>query len=200
MDQWKDKIVNILQHKRLKEPQAFREYLPEVDYLLACHFKPSAEMSKTSTVPDRPLKDYESAWLDVVHKLEEWTKTKTAAVDALERCANLLFHDRRTYLADRETVQGLFCKVTGKPPESYDYDTTVPMRDGGPVKHHLSVIRGVYFQLDSECRLVSIAIEPIKVAEGRSMLDMIKPRPDIATDVSARHDDYLGTQDPHGRW
>ncbi len=200
MDDWKDRIVNILQYKRLKEPQEFREYLPEVDYLLSRHFKQPVEPPKARMFPDRPLTDCEADWLDVTEKLGDWTMASKAAVKGLQRCAALLSQDFRTYLVDRDSVQKLFHKVTGKSPESYDCETTIPVLDGGPVEHNLSAIRGMYLQLDGAKQLVSIAIDPVKVAEGRSMLEMIKPRPDIATDVNVRPDDYLAMQDPHGRW
>jgi hypothetical protein len=35
----------------------------------------------------------------------------------------------------------------------------------------------MFLQLDGDRRLVSVTIDPVKVAEGRSMLEMIKPRP-----------------------
>jgi hypothetical protein len=74
-------------------------------------------------------------------------------------------------------VERLFLKVTDRAPDSYQSETTISLYKGGPVEHSLSAIRGMFLQLDGDRRLVSVTIDPVKVAEGRSMLEMIKPRP-----------------------
>lgn len=86
----------------------------------------------------------------------------------------------------------------GKSPGSYKRKTTVPVgQEDGDALDHVSVLRGVYLDLDRERRLVSISINPRKVRERKKLMSIVGIGKDPQPDVAARHDDYLAMQDPH---
>ena len=99
-----------------------------------------------------------------------------------------------------EVKKGLLKVVLGKSPGSYKAKTTVPVDQGcGPVAESLSVITGVYLDLDAQGRLVSISINPWTYRKRRKAMAFVGGSRDNP-DVAERHDDYLAAQDPHGRF
>ena len=90
--------------------------------------------------------------------------------------------------------------AVGKFPGSHGSKTTEPLggADAGPASDRVAVIRGVYVDLDSEGRPVSISIDPRKLEERRKLRSIVGIGSDPKPDVAERHDDYLAEQDPHG--
>ena len=85
----------------------------------------------------------------------------------------------------------------GKSPGSYKVKTTVPMGiGGGEALERVTVLRGVYLDLDRERRLVSISINPAKVREWKKLMAVVGTGRDAEPDVSAKHDEYLAMKSP----
>ena len=131
--------------------------------------------------------------------LEDGEITAEQAAKGLQRCANLIRDDAFTDEVDYETSKALVKTALGKSPGSYKSKTTVPMLIvNGDALEQVSVLRGVYLDLDRERRLVSISINPQGVRERKKLMAIVGIGTDPEPDVAARHDDYLAMQSPHG--
>ena len=77
-------------------------------------------------------------------------------------------------------------------------NTTIPVDSGsnGEPTYHISLVRGVVMNLDLSMRLVSITVTPRKVRERRKLMRIVGIGRDPASDVSAKHDEYLAEQTP----
>ena len=197
-------IIDLLQAKRRKDPDGFRKYLPDVARLLP---DPPIERAK----PRPPVfalteqeRSYHKAGLsDALSKLQEGIITPEDAAKGLQHCANMLKDDIFSLPeeADHDTLKALIRAVVGKSPGSLKSKTTVPLeQDGqGPVVEQVSVILGVYLDLDENGQLVSISIDPVEVRKWPKIMKFVGASRD-EPDVALRHDYYLSLQDPHGRF
>lgn len=194
-----DRLVELLQAKRRKDPDGFREYLPDVDELLPDH--PPSRSSRARyrlTVQERA--HHHDGLTGALARMDTGALESGEAAQALQHCANLLRDDPWTPDVKYEAVMGLLKAALDQSPGSCKAKTTVPLSGavGGPAIDQVSAIRGVYLDLDREGRLVSISINPRKYKERRKLMAFVGGSRDPEPDVAARHDDYLAMQDPHG--
>lgn len=195
-------IIELLQVKRSQDPDGFRKYLPDVAELLP---GPTRERTE-SRRPVFGLTEHERSYhkdglSEALGKLGSGSATREDAAKGLEHCANLLRDDifGLPECADYETLKALIRAAIGKSPGSYRSKTTVPLCNGvGPVLERISVIRGVYVDLDRNRQLVSVSISPQEVRGRKKLMEIVGAFRDADPNVAARHDDHLAMQDPHG--
>lgn len=198
------RIIDLLQAKRRKDPDGFRKYLPDVERLLP---DPPPIRAKPRTpvfaLTKRERSYHKAGITDALAKLREGTITPEEAAKGLQHCANMLKDDIFSLPdeAEYDSLKALIRATTGKSPGSYKSKTTVPLdQDGkGPVVEQVSVILGVYLDLDGNGQLVSISIDPVKVRKWPKIMKFVGASRD-EPDVALRHDYYLALQDPHGRY
>ena len=206
------RVIDLLQSKRRKDPEGFREYLPDVAELLPEPPPRRSRARPTFGLTERELSYHRVGLLGVLRKLDNGTITAEVAFKGLEHCAALIKDDNLPYsgeLADgddplghemgHEVLMALVRAALGKSPGSYKSKTAVPVGVGGAVLEQVSVIMGVLLDLDRNGRLVSVSIDPGKYRKGRRLMKIIGIGSDPESDVAARHDYYLAMQDPHGR-
>lgn len=202
MDIQEKQIIDLLQVKRSQDPDGFRKYLPDVADLLP---DPTRERTE-SRRPVFGLTEHERSYhkdglSDALGKLDAGSVTPEDAAKGLEHCANLLRDDifGLPERADYETLKALIRAAVGKSPGSYRSKTTVPLGNGvGPVLERVSVIRGVYVDLDRNRQLVSVSISPQEVRGRKKLMEVVGAFRDTDPNAAARHDDHLAMQDPHG--
>ncbi len=197
-------IIDLLQAKRRKDPDGFRKYLPDVARLLPDLPPMRAKLrSPVFALTERERSYHKAGVLEALSKLDEETITPDEAAKGLQHCAHVLKDDIFGFPGeDRyESVKALIKAAIGKSPGSYKSKMTVPLdRNGkGPVVEQVSVIMGVYLDLNRNKQLVSISIDPKEVRKRREVMKFVGASTD-APDVALRHDHYLALQDPHGRY
>ena len=197
-------IINLLQAKRRKDPDGFREYLPDVAMLLPDPLPMPAKPSRAELTLTEREREYHKAGLsDALSKLQEGIITPEDAAKGLQHCANVIRDDVFGFPGeDRyESVKALIKAAVGKSPGSYKSKMTVPLNGNGKgtVVEQVSVIMGVYLDLNRNRQLVSISIDPKEVRKRREVMKFVGASTD-EPDVALRHDDYLAMQDPHGRF
>ena len=197
-------IINLLQAKRRKDPDGFREYLPDVAMLLPDPLPMPVKPSRAEfTLTEREREYHKAGVSDALSKLREGTITPEEAAKGLQHCAYVLKDDIFGFPEDyrHESAKALIKAAIGKSPGSFKSKTTVPLALNGksPVVEQVSVILGVYLDLDRDGQLVSLSIDPKKVRKWREIMKFVGGSRDLP-DVAARHDDYLAMQDPHGRF
>ena len=198
------RIIDLLQAKRRKDPDGFRKYLPDVASLLPDPPTVQAKQRTPVFTLTEQERSYHKAGLsDALSKLQEGVITPEDAAKGLQHCANLLKDDIFSLpeKADHDSLKALIRAAISKSPGSYKSKTTVSLdQDGkGPVVEQVSVILGVYLDLDRNGQLVSISVNPKKVRQWREIMKFVGASRD-EPDVALRHDDYLAMQDPHGRF
>ncbi len=192
-------LVDLLQAKRHEDPEGFRRFLPEVAELLPEPPTRRSRLRSTFGLTERERSFHRAGVAEALAKLEGGAITADGAAKGLQHCANLIRDDVFTDEVDYETSRLLVKAALGKSPGSYKSKTTVPMGiGGGEALEQVAVLRGVYLDLDSEMRLVSISINPAKVREWKKLMAIVGIGKDPERDVALRHDDYLAMQDPHG--
>ncbi len=166
--------------------------------------EPPADRSRSPSscgLTEQELRDHRAGLSEVLGKLEDGVATAEDARKGLQHSANLIRDDSLPDEVGYETLNALVRAAIGKSPGSYKARTTVAL-DGGdgdsPVLERVPAIRGVYLELDSNARLVSIAIHPSKVRERRKLMGIVGIGSDADPDVARRHDEYLAMQEPHG--
>lgn len=197
-------IIDLLQAKRRKDPDGFRKYLPDVARLLP---EPPPVRAKPRTpvftLTERERSYHKAGVSDALSKLREGVVTPDEAAKGLQHCANLLKDDVFGFPGeDRyKSVKALIKAAIGKSPGTYKSKTMVPIegKGKGPVVEQISVIMGVYLDLNRNDQLVSISIDPKEVRKRREVMKFVGASTD-EPDVALRHDDYLAMQDPHGRF
>jgi hypothetical protein len=207
------RVIDLLQAKRRKDPEGFREYLPDVAELLPEPPPRRSRARPTFGLTERELSYQRAGLLGALGKLDDGAITTEDAVKGLEHCAALIKDDNLPYsgeLADgyedplghemgHEVLLALVRAALGKSPGSYKSKTTVHVGKDGAVLEQVSVIMGVLLDLDRNGRLVSLSIDPGKYRKRRKLMKFVGASMDPETDVAARHDYYLAMQDPHGR-
>ncbi len=194
------RILEQLRAKQRDDPEGFRKYLPGVEELL-----PPLQQSSKSRSPfgltERERVCHEDGLAAALAALRQRAIGRDEALRALQHCAELIRDDNLPDAVDHETMKSLLAAAIGKSPGSIKAKTTIPLVDdpNAPILETVSAIRGVYLNLGKGHRLVSIGVNPTKVKEFREMMKIIGivGGVDTATDVAARHDDYLAAQDPH---
>ena len=202
------RLIDLLQAKYSEDPKGFSDYLPGAAELLPEEPPKQSRPEHPVRLTERKLSCHRAGLSAVLGKMDEGAITAEEAVKGLQHCAALIKDDNLHYGWDEnlshemghEVKKGLLRAALSKSPGSYKSKTTVPICEdsGGPVLESISVIRGVYLNLDSNERLVSIYIHPGKYRERRKLMEFVGASRDPMPDVALRHDDYLYMADPHG--
>ena len=189
----------MLQAKRREDPEGFRRFLPGVAELLPELPPRRSTLRSPFGLTERERSFHRAGVAEALDRLEGGEIAADEAAKGLQHCANLIRDDVLTDVVDYEACKALVTAALGKSPGSYKAKTTVPTGLGsGDVLEHVSVIRGVYLDLDRERRLVSISINPGKVREWKKLMEIVGIGRDPKRDVAAKHDEYLAMQGPHG--
>ena len=125
--------------------------------------------------------------------------TPEHATEGLEHCAALIRDDSLPDDIGYDTLVRMFKGAFGKSPGSYKVNTVIPAdgESNGEPTYNISLVRGVVLNLDLGMRLVSVTVTPRKVRERRKLMGIVGIGRDPASDVSAKHDEYLAEQSPH---
>ena len=195
-----NRLVEILHSKYSQDPKAFREFLPGAAELLPDRPPPKSRPVSPFGLTERERSYHAQGLEEVSRKMHDDSLTVGEALKGLQHCADLIKDDVFTNEVTYEMLKALTKAATGKSPGSYKVKTAVPVCEGGPVAEQISVIVGVYLDLDVNGCLVSISINPQEVRKRRDMMKIVGIGRDSQPDVAMRHDDYLAMQDPHGRF
>lgn len=194
------RIIDLLQAKRRQDPKGFRQYLPDVENLL-----PTPQPKKPTHSPfgltERELAFHKTGLQKALEKVESGHADAQDAVKGLQHYANIKIHDSFSTDATFDMAERLFKAAFGKSHRSYKRKTTIPVagEGAGPVQERVTVLRGVYLELDRNRRLVSVSINPTKVKEMAKLMKIVGIVKDSPPDLAENHDDYLAMIDPHGR-
>ena len=200
------RLIDLLQTKYREDPKGFRRYLPGAAELLPEQPPTRSRARATFGLTERERSYHRAELSEVLRRMDDGSITAEEAVQGLEHCAALIKDDNLPYGWDEslshemgyEVKKGLLRAALGKSPGSYRSKTTVPVSgDGGPILESVSVIMGVFLNLDRNRRLVSVSIDPGKYRARRKAMAFVGASRDNP-DVASRHDDYLAMQDPHG--
>ena len=198
-----NELVELLQSKYISNPKKFRSFMPEVAQMLDRTNAPR-RLAKSPFGLTEHEKAFHQKNLDgILGMLKGGVTSKEQAIEGLEHCATLIHDDSLPEEVRHETLVKLLKAAVGKSPGSFKRNETVKIADdgvSGEVVNRISLVRGVYLELDRNMHLVSISVSPSKVRERRKMLGIIgigRDR-DGQRDVSVRHDEYLAEIDPHG--
>ena len=207
----RDRLIEMLQAKYWDDPNAFRAYLPGAAELLP-ELPPQRRRRRAPIgLTERELSYHREGLSEVLQGLDQGTLMSERAVKGLQHCSALIRDDNLPYTGENEKVdaglpyemghdilKNLLREALGKSPGSYRSKKTVPVGEGGgPVFESVSVIMGVFLDLDREGRLVSVSIHPGKYRQRRKAMAFVGASRDNP-DVALRHDDYLAMQYPHG--
>ena len=208
----RDRLIGMLQAKYREDPNGFRGFLPGAAELLP-ELPPERRRRRAPTrLTERELSYHREGLSEVLQGLDQGTLTSKRAVKGLQHCAALIKDDNLPYTGENEEVdaslpyemghdilKNLLREALGKSPGSYRSKTTVPVGEGGgPVLESISVIMGVFLDLNRNGRLVSVSIHPGTYKKRRKAMAIIGIGSDPEPDVALRHYDYLAMQDPHG--
>ena len=207
-----NRLIELLQAKRREDPEGFRAYMPDVARMLPD--QPSKPIRRRSPfgLTEKELAFHRTGLSEVLGKLNEGTIVADEAVGGLRHCAHLIRDGSLQYTGESEVVNGgmphevgykvlksLVRAAIGKSPGSYRAKTTMSVDEGGDVLERISVIMGVFLELDRDGRLVSISIDPGRFRKRRKLMAFVGASKDPEPDVALRHDDYLAMQDSNGR-
>ena len=206
------RLIELLQAKRREDPEGFRAYMPDVAEMLPDQSSSRTLKSSPFGLTEQEISYHRTELSEVLDRLNDRTIVADEAVKGLRNCAHLIRDGSLQYTGESEVVnggmphemgyevlRGLLRAAIGKTPGSYKASTTIPVGEGGDVLERVSLIMGVFLELDREGRFVSISIEPGKFKKRRRLMAFVGASEDPEADVALRHDDYLAMRDPHGR-
>ena len=187
----------LLISKYQANPKWFEKHLPDVSQIIQNAVSPSRHHRVPFVLTEREREFHINALPDseAISKL-----SYEDAIEALEHSAYLIRDDSLPGYMRFEAFASLFKTASGKSPGSFRKNTTIHIDEahGSEPAHHISIIRGVVLNLDTEMRLVSITVTPRKFRERKKMMSIVGIGHDPKSDVARRHDDYLTEQSPHG--
>ncbi len=193
------RLIELLQARYREDPKGFREFLPGAVDLLPEQPPGGGRGRSLFGLTEQEIAFHRAGLAEVFEKLNRGLVTTDEAARGLQHCAALILDDNLPEEADYERLKSLIRMILGKSPGSYKSKSTVQVTESNAEVHErVSVIRGVYLDLDSSRRLVSIGINPRKVRERRKLMQFVGASKGPEPDVSSRHDDYLVSEDPHG--
>lgn len=193
------RLIELLQARYREDPKGFREFLPGAVDLLPEQPPGGGRGRSLFGLTEQEIAFHRAGLAEVFEKLNKGLVTTDEAARGLQHCAALILDDTLPEEADYERLKSLIRMILGKSPGSYKSKSTVRVTESNAEVHErVSVIRGVYLDLDSSRRLVSIGINPRKVRERRKLMQFVGASKDPEPDVSSRHDEYLASEDPHG--
>ncbi len=191
-----ESAFQILVSKYHANPLWFDQNLPEIGEIMRQAGYSSQRSQSPFGLTDRERRYHSEALFQIGHvdKL-----SVTDSIKALEHCAALIRNDSLPYEIGHETRVLLFRSAFGKSPESFKANATIPIGDqrGGEPTYRVPLVRGVVMNLNLNMSLVSVTVTPSKVKEREKLMSIVGIGRDSATDVAARHDDYLAEQSPH---
>ena len=192
-------LIELLQARYREDPKGFREFLPGVAELLHEHSPRRVRTESRNRLTENEIAFHRAGLADILDKMETGSVTAREAIEALQHCAVLIVDDNLPEEADYKKLKRMINTVIGRSPESYKSEATVQISEGnGDIHEQVSAIRGVYLDLDTRMRLVSISIDSRKVRERRALMEFVGASKDPDPLASSRHDDYLTSEDPHG--
>ena len=199
-----DELVEVLRAKYSAEPQKFRAYLPDVAQMLD-RMSPPRRPSRSPfglTVRERAF--HQSSLAEILSRLTEDALSSDRAIKGLEHCATLIEDDSLPEYVRHDVLVKLLKSAIGKSPGTFKKNETIRIAESQPsedVVNRVSLVRGVYLELDRESRLVSISVVPREVKERKKLLAIVGMIDDPVSDMSTRYEDYLylPETDPHGR-
>ena len=194
------RIIDLLQAKRKEDPEGFREFLPAVADLLPTP-PPKRQAKSPFGLTERELAFHKTGLQEALEKVASGKAAPQDSVKGLQHYANIKAHDTFSVDATHDMAKRLFKSAFGKSHGSYKRKTTIPVagEDAGPVQERVTVLRGVYLELDRNRRLVSVSVNPTKVKEMARIMKIVGIIKDAPPDMAEKHDDYLAMIDPHGR-
>ena len=198
-----NELIELLNSKYASNPKKFRSFMPEVAQMLDRMNTPRRLAKSPFGLTEHEKAFHQKNLGGILGMVEEGVASEEQAIKGLERCATLIHDDSLPEDVRHETLVKLLKAAVGKSPGSFRRNETVKVApDGasGEIVNKVSLVRGVYLELDRNMHLVSISVSPSKVRERRKMLGIIgigRDR-DGQRDVSGRHDEYLAEIDPHG--
>ena len=194
-----DRLIDILRSKYSEDPEGFRKFLPGAAELLP-EPTPKSKPGFPFGLTEHERSYHRTGLTEALGKVEAGEITVEEATKGLQHCADLIKDDVFTNAVSYEPAKALLKAALGKSPGSYKSKTTISVRvDGGSPVEQISVIKGVYLDLDTNGQLVSVSISPREVRERKKLMSIVGIGKDTQADVALRHDDYLAMQDPHGR-
>ena len=194
------RIIDLLQAKRKEAPEGFRNYLPSIVDILPTP-PPKRPAKSPFGLTEREFVFHKTGLQEALEKVESGNADPEDAVNGLQHYANIKIHDSFSMDATFDMAQRLFKAAFGKSHRSYKRKTTIPLagEGAGPVQEQVTILRGVYLELDRNRRLVSVSINPTKVKEMAKIMKIVGIIKDAPPDLAEKHDDYLAMIDPHGR-
>lgn len=179
------------------DPGLLERHFPEVSQIVRQVVERSRVSRPYFSLTEREKAHHVKALAAV---MESDAPSSQDAVKALEHCAVLIQDNFMTPHVNHPLVASLFKSAFGKSPRSIRKNTIIHIEERETVEaiYHSSLVRGVVADLDLGMRLVSITVTPRKMSEGTKMMGIVGIGNDPRPDVSARHDDYLAEQAPHG--
>ena len=198
-----DILVELLETKYRVEPENFGAYLPEVAQILDGMNPPRRLAQSPFGLTEREKAFHQKNLGGILEMVEEGAASPEQAIKGLEHCATLIHDDSMPKEVRHETLVKLLKAAVGKSPGSFKSKKTIRIAPDGvstEIVNKVSLVRGVYLELDRNMSLVSISVSPSKVRERRKMLGIVGIGRDREgkRDVSVRHDEYLAEIDPHG--
>lgn len=192
------RIIDLLQAKRKEDPVGFREYLPTVADLLPT-LLPKRPAKSPFGLTEKELAFHKSGLEDALGKVGGGDAQD--GIKGLQHYAHIKIHDSFSTDATFDVAERLFKTAFGKSHRSYKRKTTIPVAGEGaaPVQERVTVLRGVYLELDRNRRLVSVSVNPTKVKEMAKLMKIVGIIKDAPRDMAEKHDDYLAMIGPHGR-
>ena len=194
------RIIDLLQDKQRQDPTGFRKYLPDVADLLTAP-PPKRPAKSPFGLTERELAFHNSGLREALEKVDSGDANARDAIKGLQHYANIKIHDAFSTDATSDMARRLFKAAFGKSHASYKRKTTLPVAGeyAGPVEERVTILRGVYIELDGNRRLVSVSVNPSKVKEMARIMKIVGIIKDAPPDIAEKHDDYLAMIDPHGR-
>ncbi|GEM_PF-5101078 len=191
----KEELIGILLNKYLIDKDGLQRALPELVQRLDIIFPRAREVENTPPpirLTELELSTARTILEKVLNALDSGVVSKEQALIGLESWAVLVCggSDFDYLYQQEEKLWQLIEKATGRDLRSRtkSYRKTFQDREAArPVK----ILRGLTFQLTQDMRLSGIILDAAELRKRQKALSFVGIAADSATDVAARHDDYL---------
>ena len=189
-------VFSIVSSKYQSAPEWFDQNLPEVSEIMRRIVRSPQSSPNPFGLTNSERKFHREA-LCRVKRMDKLSSEH--AIEGLEHCAALIRDDSLPDDIGYVSLVRMFKGAFGKSPGSYKANTVIPVSGAinGDTPYNISLVRGVVMNLDLTMRLVSVTATPRKVRERRKLMGIVGIGRDSASDVSAKHDEYLAEQSPH---
>ena len=185
------RAFQLLISKYQADPSWFEQSLPDIAEIIRQAVPPS-QLSQPPFVLTECEREFH---INALPDSEAMSKlSHEDAIETLEHCASLILDDYMTDCGSHKARISMVEAAIGQSPESFEKDTTISISDtpnDSKPSYHVPIIRGVVMNLDSDMRLMSIAITPDRVHQYRSLMSIVGIGRDTKSDVAMNHDYYL---------